>query len=112
MGDRISIRFVDEHGNKSATLFSHWGGKDFLNTINTYLDELYYDSAVNNVLSPLGRKEPETVMVDFIRWLTKTEERIYGNYYIVPTPNDGDNSDNGHYDVILSISGYEIKKIE
>ena len=112
MGDRISIRFVDEHGNKSATLFSHWNGKGLLNDVNTYLDELYHNVETDIRSTPIGRKEPETVMVDFIRWLTKTEERIYGNYYIVPTPNDGDNSDNWHYDIILSMGGYEIKKIE
>jgi hypothetical protein len=112
MGDRISIRFVDELGNKSATLFSHWRGKEFIKVVNTYLDELYHDDETNIMSTPIGRKEPGTVMVDFIRWLTKREDRIYSNYYIVPTPEDGDNSDNGHYDVILSIGWYEIKKIE
>lgn len=112
MGDRVSIRFVDEHGDKSATLFSHWGGKDLIKLVKTYLDELYHDDEVEVMSTPIGRKEPGTVMVDFIRWLTNERGRVHSNYYIVPTPEDGDNSDNGHYDIILSIGWYEIKKIE
>jgi len=109
MGDRISVRFVSNDGYyKSATLFSHWDGKRLLKNAQQYLNELY--SEVSGSTYPLERKEPETVMIDFIRWLTKSEERIYNNYYISPTPKDGDNSDNGHFDIILREDKYEIKK--
>jgi hypothetical protein len=108
MGDRISVRFVSGDGfYKSATLFSHWDGRGLLENVQQYLNELYEDNSKPNY--PLGRKEPETVMVDFIRWLTKTEERIYSNYYIAPSPEDGDNSDNGHFDIVLYRDSYEIK---
>jgi hypothetical protein len=108
MGNRISIRFVSEGDYKSATLFSHWDGEELLEKVQIYLDNLY--SELEGSIYPLNRKEPETVMVDFIRWLTKAEERIYSNYYIVPTPDDGDNSDNGHYDIVLYKDKYIIEK--
>jgi len=109
MGNRISVRFVNGDGfYKSATLFSHWDGKRLLEKVQIYLDDLY--SELKGSTYPLNRKEPETVMIDFIRWLTKTEERIYGNYYIAPTPNDGGNSDNGHYDIVLYQDKYIIEE--
>ena len=42
MGDRISIRFVDQDNPdfKSATLFSHWDGLDLLNDIKEYTKHL------------------------------------------------------------------------
>ncbi len=48
---------------------------------------------------PLGRLEPGTVMVDFIRALTKDCESVNSNYYLGKDDMDGDNSDNGHFTI-------------
>jgi hypothetical protein len=112
MGDRISIRFVDgaDYSRKSATLFSHWDGTTLLNRVERYLDELYDEREGDHY--PIDRKEPDTVLVDFIRDLTTGEGRIKSNYYLVPTPKDGDNSDNGHYDILLFPNKYKIEEGE
>ena len=70
MGDRISIAFQNRN-ETSVTLFSHWGGMGFLSTAENYVTALkakiatpYFDG------TPIGRLEPNTVMVDFIRSIT------------------------------------------
>ena len=68
MGDRVSISFKTGN-NESVALFNHWGGKEFADVVREYLDELNNDLE-EGTMFPLQRKEPNTVMVDFIRWLT------------------------------------------
>ena len=61
MGDRVSIQF--KNGNeRSMVLFSHWGGVDLLNKALEYTKTIE-----SGELHPLSRKDPSTVMVDFIR---------------------------------------------
>lgn len=110
MGDRISIQFernVDSWANgkptkwnvKSPCLFSHWGGMEFLDKVAQYRDELI--PVLEGEGDPIDRLEPGTVMVDFVRWLTKDEERITHNLYLTCKENEGDNSDNGHHVINL-----------
>jgi len=100
MGARISIQFTN--GNeKSPVLFSHWGGEEFLDTVNTYLQELKAEIA-DNQTDPLDRLSPQTVMVDFIRYLTKDMDRSSSNLYLGADENDGDNSDYGHHKIDLA----------
>ena len=100
MGDRVSISF--KNGNdESVTLCSHWGGYEFVKTAERYTRKLLKESKKNGESLPLDRLEPETVMVDFIREITKEEKRVDSDLYIVPTPNDCDNSDNGHFVIDL-----------
>jgi len=98
MGDRISISFRKTLGEnwveESPVLFSHWDGESLITEVYGYLDML--TEKRNNGGYPLDRLEPGTVMVDFIRHLTKDAERVKSNYYLGKTQNDGDNSDNGH----------------
>jgi len=98
MGDRISISFADECG-ESVALFSHWGGRGFRELVDEYIAELKEEQEQKGKGScyPLDRMEAATVMVDFIRWLTKDEQRIASNYYLGKDGTDGDNSDNGHW---------------
>ena len=49
----------------------------------------------------LARFEPHTVMVDFIRVLTKGMSSIRSNYYLGRDESEGDNSDNGHFVIKL-----------
>lgn len=100
MGDRISIQFV-KGTETSVTLFSHWDGKHLLAICEGYLRDLYNDTRVIDDHGPLSRLEPNTVMVDFIRHLSKNLPRILGNYYLGCTEADGDNSDNGHWFIDL-----------
>ena len=98
MGDRISIAF--KNGNQtSVVLFNHWGGREFLQTVKQYYRELkqILSERKEGVSYPIDRLEPCTVMVDFIRWLTKDELVIEGNFYLGKDESDGDNSDNGHW---------------
>ena len=66
--------------------------------------KLKIDIAKNTSLQngPLGRLEPQTVMVDFIRDISTNKERIDGDLYLGFDENDGDNSDYGHHIINLS----------
>lgn len=100
MGDRVSIQFVNE-GEKSVVLFSHWGGMLFVREAVKYAKELAREVKGNKGFAPLDRLEPRTVMVDFVRHITKEVERVTEDYYFGINENDGDNSDNGHYIIDL-----------
>jgi hypothetical protein len=107
MGDRVSIQFVN--GNeKSVVLFNHWGGIGFPNEALEYATQLYQDIKTGKVSNnmPLGRLEPQTVIVDFIRFITKNQLRISSSLYLGVDENDGDNSNNGHY--IIDLVSFEL----
>jgi hypothetical protein len=104
MGDRISIQFKKEK-EKSVVLFSHWQGMSLLDRAKSYLLDLnnwINNQGVNKISYPLTRKEPNTVMVDFIRYITKDEERITSDLYLAKDKNGGDNGDNGHHIIDLN----------
>ena len=113
MGDRISIRFINDNW-KSPVLFSHWGGTSLLEDVDIYLTELREEISLLDHPSsqPLDRLEVGTVLVDFIRWLAGRElagvsrQRITSNFYLGTDESDGDNSDNGHVDVDLTDTKY------
>jgi len=94
MGDRISISFKNGT-EESVVLFNHWEGIYFKKNIENYYKELKKD--INGQTMPLDRLEPNTVMIDFIRWLTKDEKRIESSIYLGADEFAGDNSDNGHW---------------
>jgi len=98
MGARISVAFKKGE-EKSVTLFSHWGGEEFASEADRYVTEL--KSERKGVLNPLDRLEPNTVMVDFIRHITKGQDRVESNLYLGKDENDGDNSDYGHVEIAL-----------
>ena len=93
MGDRVSIQFA-HNGEHSIVLFNHWGGMEFVHEAQEYYDDL---PRGGSQFSPLDRLEPNTVMVDFTRHFTKDFDRVAGSLYFGATPEDGDNSDNGHH---------------
>jgi|TARA_Y100000310_G_C20539756_1_gene742635 hypothetical protein len=97
MGNRVSISFrnnkVPDFMQESVALFSHWGGMQFVKEAQAHADTLPRDSNV----APLDRLEPNTVMVDFIRHITKDKDHVRSDLYLGATPEDGDNSDNGHH---------------
>ena len=96
MGDRVSISF--KHGTEeSVTLFNHWGGMTFVADAQRYADALPRGKRFR----PLDLLEPGTVMVDFIRLITKDLDCVGSSLYLCATPNDGDNSDNGHHVIDL-----------
>lgn len=104
MGDRISIQFKDAYSS-SPVLFSHWDGLSLIEEVENYLNSLILELEKN--ITPLGRLEPPTVMVDFIRNLTKNMNRVERNYYFGKDEFDGDNSDNGHHIFILNSKDME-----
>ena len=95
MGDRISISFKNGE-DESVVFFSHWDGMELKGAVEKYVKELQTGLNPNGV-EPIDRLEPETVMVDFIRWYLKDSGRVEGNYYLGKNSEDGDNSDNGHW---------------
>lgn len=115
MGDRVSISFVNsaapEWGRESVALFSHWDGLTLPAAATAYVKELAREQAEkpSRVSGPLDRRQPNTVMVDFLRWLTNERtgmepgKRITGNYYLGANADDGDNGDNGHFRIELAI---------
>jgi len=117
MGDRISISFKTGE-MESVTLFNHWGGKSFVETVEEYLNDLGQELKEGDKMYPLQRREPNTVMVDFIRWLTLrgefdssyTGKRVMSSYYLGKDESDGDNSDNGHVCFILKEGKAEYTK--
>lgn len=102
MGDRISVSF--KHGNReSVAFFSHWDGLSLLDAVREYVATLDRTSPLG-VRMPIDRREPETVMLDFITYhLTYP---VCSNYYLGRDGEDGDNSDNGHYVFDLSIGDF------
>lgn len=102
MGNRISIQFQNGE-DKSPVLFSHWGGDTLLDDVGNYLKELdtELEQKDKHVSEPIDRHEPRTIIIDFIRWLTKDMKRVSSDLYMGFDQNDGDNSDNGHYIVDL-----------
>ena len=102
MGDRVSVQFRltdSENERSSVVLFNHWGGKYFARKAYKYAVKLRTQTAGAGL--PLGRFEPETVMVDYIREVTKDQDRVRKDLYLGASTADGDNSDNGHYVVWL-----------
>ena len=100
MGDRVSIQF--KNGKEtSIVLFSHWGGMDFVKNAKQYVKELKAEVGTKEV-NPLDRLEPDVVMVDFIRHITKNLNRVESDLYVAKTENEGDNSDNGHHIILLN----------
>lgn len=111
MGDRISVSFANG-GDESVALFSHWDGEAMVTIAMDYLRSLNGYLKGKLEMDPLDRLEPNTVMVDFIRYLTKNfNGRVTHNYYLGKDSNDGDNSDNGHVLFLLerTQNGLEIE---
>jgi hypothetical protein len=103
MGDRVSIQFA-KGKEKSVVLFNHWGGMDFVYEAEEYARELMTRAREKGQMMPLYRLEPGTVMVDFISHYTGGKT-IESNLYLGRTSNDGDNSDNGHFVIELTLKG-------
>ncbi len=104
MGDRISIGF--RNGNEeSVVLFSHWEGMDMLKVVKDYITIL--DAEVEeSFMFPMNRREPNTVMLDFIRHCFGEQKRIMSSYYLGKDSSDGDNGDNGHFWFVLETNEF------
>ena len=106
MGARISMQFVDKD-ETSPVLFSHWGGESLKDNVDAYMQELTTEIADSGgaMSTPLSRMEVGTVMVDFIRYLTKDMKRVDSDLYLTKDESEGDNSDYGHFTVDISNKG-------
>ncbi len=107
MGDRISIQFVNG-ADTSVVFFSRWDGLDLKQAVERYFNELSLRVKDHKISYPITRLEPNTVIVDFIRWYVK--ESIDSNYYLGRTQKDGDNSDNGHHIFNLPKGRWEVEE--
>ena len=119
MGNRVSISFTNGK-SESVALFSHWGGKEFVQLARQYVKELQAEARVKGDTEPLYRLEPGTVMVDFVRAITALSPGVTGRRPRCPSrgrvesdlyfgemrdPMYGDNSDNGHHIIHLLAEG-------
>ena len=104
MGDRVSIQFKNKD-EESVLLFNHWGGVGFVKEARKYVGQLKKILKARviskNNYYPIDRLEPATVMVDFIRYITKEKDLIESNLYLGKDEDDGDNSDRGNYVIRL-----------
>lgn len=101
MGDRVSISFTDG-SDESVALFCHCGGSEFADLAKEYIKDLDGKIGTDKHTMPLDRREPSTVMVDFVLWLQERKELerpVMSNYYFGKDGSDGDNSDNGHFKI-------------
>jgi len=104
LGDRVSIQFInkkDAFEPKSVVLFSHGGGMDFVKQAKAYAKRLKEFTGTRTV-TPLERHEPNTVMVDFIREITKGMDKVDSGLYLAVDEYHGDNSDNGHHKINIT----------
>ena len=108
MGDRVSISFVNGN-DESVALFHHWGGTEFPAEARRYLKQRIKEGEMHSkekISDPLNRGEPNTVMVDFVKWYGerhyKKGEVITSSLYFGKDEHDGDNSDNGHYKIDIN----------
>jgi hypothetical protein len=125
MGNRVSISF-ELDGEQSVVLFSHWDGMGLVRAAKKYVKLLDQEIAalpeIQKTCYPVHRKEPNTVMVDFICQYVagglrvSQSPRVTSNYYLAATENEGDNSDNGHFVIDLGtvdnkvVNGSSIKE--
>ena len=104
MGNRVSIRFINRDNNKAPVIFSHWGGMEFVKAAQTYAYDLKIER--EGSLLPLDRLEPQTVTCDFLFNLDEYwpvgGSRISSDIYIGIDEDDGDNGDNGHFNIDLT----------
>jgi hypothetical protein len=103
MGARISMNFSNGT-DESVVLFDHWGGDGLKEIADKYMQELTTELAGKDkfISRPIDRLEPNTVMVDFIRYLTKDMPRVEDSLYLAKDTTEGDNSDYGHFTVDLT----------
>ena len=78
MGNRVSISFRTGDED-SVILFSQDGGMAFVRMAQAYAVAL---QAKGYGPWPLGRLEPSTVMVDFIRHVTQCMSQVPSNFYL------------------------------
>tara|TARA_R110002110_G_scaffold71594_3_gene191194 strand:+ start:662 stop:1093 length:432 start_codon:yes stop_codon:yes gene_type:complete len=130
MGDRVSISFKDKEEN-SVCLFHHWGGEYFPKyAFNWFkgLKEKTENEKKTKGTNPITRFEPRSMLAQFIGHMAQTQtpdfkecmgfeqvdgkseysKPIYSNdllshsIYLGKGPNDGDNSDNGHFTIDIN----------
>jgi len=111
MGDRVSIRFTNSKENDfdAPVIFSHWGGRDFVEAGINYAKDLTDEIAAGGGkgYEPLDRLEPRTATCDFLYNVDKywavinDNHRITHDIYLGINESDGDNGDNGHFNIDL-----------
>jgi hypothetical protein len=111
MGDRVSIRFINGSDRYAPVIFCHWGGTDFVEAAINYAKDLIDEIAMGGLsrgYEPLDRLEPRTVTCDFLYNIDKywsvinTTHRITHDIYLGINEDDGDNGDNGHFNIDLN----------
>lgn len=102
MGARISIKFTNKN-DKSVVLCHHWGGEEFLDEVQKFLNQ-YTNQIKNNLQknysSPSSRMEPQMVMCQFIAWLSETKQ-LSESVYLGKDTSEVDDSDYGHHEIEL-----------
>ena len=112
MGDRVSVQYgkhwPDGKEWLSAVLCHHWGGPQFPESAKRFASGT--QGPGNGVSTPLNRRDPDALMVHLISHLIAEESPR--SMRLVPTKNDCDNSDNGHFIIWLDEGKTTIEQIE
>jgi hypothetical protein len=104
MSDSISIQFRNG-SHVSVAFFSLHDGRALLRPVKEYLKELDSHQEENKGKKPgsdsLIRRDPETVMVDFIAWFLGKNRSKACDYCLGVDGEADDNSDNGNFVIDL-----------
>jgi hypothetical protein len=95
----------------APVIFCHWGGTDFVEAAINYAKDLTdeHKELKRGGLNPLDRLEPRTVTCDFLYNIDRYynissngyTHHIAGDIYLGIDESDGDNGDNGHFNIDL-----------
>lgn len=86
MNNPISISFKHHKYEESINFHSQHDGNELLQQIQDYIQELQEENMQPN--TPLGRKEPTTVILDFIIWYIGDQEGNEDNYSLTNTKSE------------------------
>lgn len=111
MGDRICLTFVDNSGERSPCLYSHWGGMTLIGEAEEFWKKYIQDRTPDDsVCARPIRTEPSNFMVNFVSHLTGGEIHD-GGLYLYPTSKDSCSPDDNGYWVMNTDTG-EIAQVE
>jgi len=111
MGERVSIQFGRRSSDGdwlSAVLKYHWGGPEFPQQILEWVKSLTPENDKMPMSGPVDRLEPDAIMVTLTLAISPKSQNH--SLRLVPTKDDCDNSDWGHF--IIWLDSLEIEKIK
>lgn len=111
MGERASVSFEDAMGHRSAVIATHWCGDIIADLIQMFLTEIDGYLKTQNYFgnTPLRRGDIDCLATNFVLFLARKCNAettdgfliVDGGTYIAPTRADVDDSNYGHFVIIV-----------